>query len=233
MRFEFEVDVAKDGIYSYLKNGIFKDKPKEELEELTRLLIKEKHYVSLIKIKSADLLVGWMAVIFNPRDQLFRTVADILHISTFMKAPSLQGQIVRRFVSMGYGLIKEGGVPLYEDKHLPTKSYQLISIEWRINQHKHEQVKQIVRDHLGLKHSRLLKYYTYSPQTKYHSYCRHSQNHCRLDLRFEWVARMSIEGKLYFKVKCDKIERIGPVWKIQHHLNPLHILVASSQQYIL
>jgi hypothetical protein len=188
--------------------------------------------VSLARVKSRELLVGWLAVVFNPRDQLFRRVADILHFEQFVRAPALLAEVVERLVSMGYGVVREGGRVLYEEKQLASRVYSLVSLEWRVRGGK-EEVRGVVREHPTLKGCRLLKYYTYSPQTKYHRYCAHSLDHCRLSFQCDSAHQLLIEGRPYFKVRCAKVTRVGPLWRVEHSLNPLHLLVARKHQHVL
>jgi len=50
-----------------------------------------------------------------------------------MKVPNLHTEIINHFAKNGYGLIKQGGNVIYEEKHIKNKIHSLISIEWRVS----------------------------------------------------------------------------------------------------
>lgn len=47
------------------------------------------------------------------------------------------------------------------------------------------------------------------------------------------MKKVNIEGKEYLRAKCDTIIKMGNVWKVQHHLNSLAMLIGHSLEDIL
>ena len=70
-------------------------------------------------------------------------------------------------------------------------------------------LKAVIKGETILKNSRLLKYYTYSTQSKYHDYCEHRKQECSIAFEMDELSRVNIEGETWVKGKCDKMTQLG------------------------
>lgn len=58
-------------------------------------------------------------------------------------------------------------------------SHQAFKIKYKVNSnHEEGLLKEVIKKNICLKESRILKYYYYSKQSKYHKHCTHSENTC-------------------------------------------------------
>ena len=59
-----------------------------------------------------------------------------------------------------------------------------IQIDIKVNGSKRDEIKKMMKNDKKLKCSRILKYYTYSQDTKYHKFCFHREVGCQLLFNF-------------------------------------------------
>lgn len=52
----------------------------------------------------------------------------------------------------------------------------MVYVHYKLREEDEYVIKKVVKSEELLKHSRILKYYTYSTDTKYHAYCEHRKN---------------------------------------------------------
>lgn len=58
--------------------------------------------------------------------------------------------------------------------------HQLAYVHYKVRDDDEHITRKVIKGDDLLKHSRILKYYTYSTQSKYHVYCEHRPNECRI-----------------------------------------------------
>jgi hypothetical protein len=126
----------------------------------------------------------------------------------------------------GYGIIREKGKIVNEMEINSKMSHQAIKIKYKVSSSIDESlIKETVKRNECLKESRLLKYYYYSKQSRYHRYCDHADSSCQIGYEFEEVFKVNIAGRAYLRMRCDSISKVGNYYRISHHLNTTDLLI--------
>ena len=82
--------------------------------------------------------------------------------------------------------------------------------------------------------SRILKYHSYSKNTKYHKYCEHSVQECCIYYNFIDLWKIKIGRETYIKGKPDQILKINEdTFKIVCSINDTDLVISKDMNKIL
>ena len=119
----------------YLRNKVFgKAKvPFDEVQDLAKQLLKDKDFLTFIRVESRGLPVAWLAVKFVEKDNTMRRSVCLVYVRKFMRLSNFERKLLDVFVSHGYGLIRNNNKILYEVDLLDIVSRPLIKIKYKVS----------------------------------------------------------------------------------------------------
>ena len=77
-------------------------------------------------------------------------------------------------------MVRKNGKVISESVTKNIIAHQLVYVHYKVRDDDQHVLKKVVKGEEVLKLSRVLKYYTYSKQSKYHSYCDHRRGECKI-----------------------------------------------------
>lgn len=131
-----------------------------------------------------------------------------------MKIPNFRRELEAEFGNKGYQLLTifDSSISIKDVSELSFT--RLVDISFKIGRTEESFLKRFIKEEEMLKWSRVLKYYTYSQASKYHKFCDHRSNECRLSFEVEEISKINVGGKTYIRAKCDSIIKKGKVWQV-------------------
>ena len=131
----FDENIKPTEIMKYLRTKVFAKSqvPFEEIQELAKELIKDKDFVTFIRVESRGLPVAWLAVRFVEKDNTMRRSVVLVYVRKFMKLSNFERKLLDVFVSHGYGLIRNNSQILYEVELLDIVTRPLVRIKYKVN----------------------------------------------------------------------------------------------------
>jgi hypothetical protein len=84
--------------------------------------------------------------------------------------------LVEEFFKKGYGIVRMNGKVMSECVVKEKIGHPLVYVHYKLREEDEYVLKKVIKSNDLLKNSRILKYYTYSKDSKYHAYCEHRKN---------------------------------------------------------
>lgn len=108
-------------------------------------------------------------------------------------------------------MIRNSDKILYEIDILDVVSHPLVKIKYKVSVTSSKDIiKKTVKANKALVNSRILKYYYYSKNSKYHKFCDHSQpNICSITFNFRNVFKITVDRVAYIVGRADKITKLN------------------------
>lgn len=93
---------------------------------------------------------------------------------------------------------------------LDTITRCLVKVKYKVNPSiEKDEIKKIMKKNKCIGQSRILKYHSYSKNTKYHKYCQHEKGNCMIGYNFIEATKITVDKNPFIRAKADRITQIG------------------------
>jgi hypothetical protein len=92
----------------------------------------------------------------------------VIELHKLYRIPNFENSIKEEFLKKGYGLVKRNGKVWSDCLIKENMFHTLLTVHYKVNEEEEDVIKSVIKGNEILKISRVLKYYSYSKNSKYH-----------------------------------------------------------------
>ena len=164
IEFIYEKGIIPKDIFNYLRQDIFigESRNQVDIQAVSKIIFAEKERITFVRAVTKSMLVAWLAIVFINKDHSLNKSVQVKFLHKFLKIPNFETELIEDFIKKGYGVVKMNGKVLSEYLIKQKLFHQLIYVHYKVRDDDQSITRKIIKGDQLLKHSRILKYYTYS-----------------------------------------------------------------------